>query len=365
MPNQLITPILDPEIASRQAVEAGLLLQSDNPLNAETPITALNGADMTPTAQFYLRNHFPIPVLDADSWRLTVTGSVSRLTYSLRDLRTMRSHTHVVTLECAGNNRVAIQPHTPGEQWRLGAVSTAEWTGVALIEILDRATPTSHAREVVFRGADSGRVDGHPGTVCFERSLSLDDISDSGALLAYTMNGAPLPPQHGYPLRLIVPGWYGVASVKWLTEIDVLEHAFEGYFQTDRYQYAWPRNGDAVTEPVRRQRVRALITEPVAGQRISRGDVTIRGLAWSGAAPISHVQVSVCHRPWRNACLLGRPEPHGWRRWELLAHIDQPGITTVRARATDLTGRTQPDRPEWNALGYGANPVHTVPIHLV
>jgi DMSO/TMAO reductase YedYZ molybdopterin-dependent catalytic subunit len=234
-----------------------------------------------------------------------------------------------------------------------------------LMEIVDRAKPTSHAREVVFRGADRGHVDGHPGTVVFERSLSLADVRDSGAMLAYEMNGAPLPRQHGYPLRLVVPGWYGVASVKWLTEIEVLEHAFDGYFQTDRYRYLWSRGGQSVTEPVRQQRVRALITEPVSGQWISCGDVTIRGLAWSGAAPVSRVQVGVNQRPWQKARLIGRPEPHGWRRWELLAHLDQPGMTTIRARATDMTGRSQPDRPEWNALGYGSNAVHAVLIHLI
>lgn len=146
MLDDLIATILDPEVAGRQAIEAGLVLQREDPLNAETPITALNGAEITPTAQFYLRNHFPIPVLNPDSWRLTVSGSVEhRLTYGLQDLLAMRSRTQVVTMECAGNNRAAIDPCTPGEQCRLGAVSTAEWTGVPLIEILERANPTARA----------------------------------------------------------------------------------------------------------------------------------------------------------------------------------------------------------------------------
>ena len=364
MSDILTAAIVDPEVLTRQARDAGLILQRANPLNAEAPMSALNGAEITPNAQFYVRNHFPVPALDAVGWQLTVTGSVEhRLTYRLHDLYAMRSVTQVVTLECAGNNRVAFQEQAPGEQWRLGAVSTAEWTGVPLIEILDRAQPTPGAREVLFRGADCGPVDGDTRTVCFERSLGIDDIADSNALLAYGMNGAPLPRQHGYPLRLIVPGWYGVASVKWLTEIDVADHAFDGYFQTEKYRYIGSRDGGSST-PVRHQRVRALITEPVAGQVINRGDVTIRGLAWSGFAPIESVRVGVGHR-WHDAHLLGAPQPHAWRRWELRFRWDQPGATTVSAQATDLTGRSQPDHPQCNVLGYGANSAHTVEIQIV
>jgi DMSO/TMAO reductase YedYZ molybdopterin-dependent catalytic subunit len=273
-----------------------------------------------PNAQFYVRNHFPVPALDAAGWQLAVTGSVGhRLTFRLHDLYAMRSVTRVVTLECAGNNRVAFRGKAPGEQWRLGAVRTAEWTGVPLVEILDRAEPTPGARELLFRGADCGPVDGPSRTVCFERSLSLDDIADSDALLAYEMNGAPLPSQHGYPLRLIVPGWYGVASVKWLTEIDVIDHAFDGYFQAERYHYIGSPGGPP-SAPVHHQKVRALITEPVAGQVINRGEVTIRGLAWSGLAPIESVRVRVddmiqeaqgwnYQRPQRTQQRRPRPQP--------------------------------------------------------
>jgi DMSO/TMAO reductase YedYZ molybdopterin-dependent catalytic subunit len=352
--------------AHRQAIDAGLLVHRAYPLNAETPIQALTGGDVTSTDHFYVRNHFNIPDLDKADWRLTVTGSVQhRLTLNLDDLYKMRSRTQVVTLECAGNNRIAFDPHVPGEQWRLGAVSAAEWTGVPLADVLDRAKLTSPAREVVFRGADRGRVDGRAETIRFERSLSLDDIANGGALLVYKMNGAPLPLQHGFPLRLVVPGWYGVASVKWLTAIEVVDHAFDGYFQTARYRYEWLRGGHTVTEPVRQQRVRAVITEPSYGQTLSCGDVLIRGLAWSGTAPIAGVRVRVGRRPWQSAHVLGHPHRHGLRRWELCTRVDEPGTATVQARATDLAGRTQPDQPEWNPLGYGANSVHRVSINLV
>jgi DMSO/TMAO reductase YedYZ molybdopterin-dependent catalytic subunit len=268
----------------------------------------------------------------------------------------MPARTKVVTLECAGNNRVAFKPAVPGEQWQLGAVSTAAWTGIPLIDVVSLAHPTSRAREVVFRGADRGQVDGVDGTVFFERSLSLADVADSGALLAYDMNGAPLPPRNGYPLRLIVPGRYGVASVKWLTEIKVIDHAFGGFYQTERYNIG--------CEPVRLQRVRAVITSPVMGQSVARGEVTIRGLAWSGSAALAHVEVSVSGGCWRRTRLLGRGERYGWRRWQLRVLVEGVGAVSLRARANDLCGNTQPLEPEWNPLGYGANSVQTVVVHV-
>lgn len=365
MTAELTIPPMDWEEVYRQAVSAGLLVHTAHPLNAETPLPALIGAGVTPAHQFYVRNHFPIPALDAADWRLTVGGHVlRRRAYSLEELPAMRSHTRVVTLECAGNNRSALAPQVLDPQWGVGAAGTAAWTGVQLVDVLDQAGLAADACEVVFRGADCGYVDGRAETTSFERSLRLGDVADSGALLAYAMNGAPLSRRHGYPLRLVVPGWYGMASVKWLTDIEVIAGSFEGYFQK-RYRYEWLRAGQAITEPVRLQRVRAVIAEPVAGQRLTRGDVTIRGLAWSGVAPISQVWVSVGERPWQRARLLGRPVRHGWRRWELLIQVDQPGVTTVRARAIDHAGRIQPLQPEWNRLGYGVNSVQTVTIHMV
>src|SRR5262249_45031669 len=161
-------------------------------------------------------------------------GLVDRpLSLSLRELSSMRSETRVVTLECAGNGRSLLEPPVDGEKWHLGAVSTAEWTGVPLVEVLDRAGIRPDAREVVFRGGDAGTVHAPTATIRYERRLGIDDARDSEALLAYAMNGEPLPIQHGHPLRVIVPGWYAVASVKWLTEIEIIGHAFSGQFQTD------------------------------------------------------------------------------------------------------------------------------------
>jgi DMSO/TMAO reductase YedYZ molybdopterin-dependent catalytic subunit len=188
---------------------------------------------------------------------------------------------------------------TEGEKWGHGAVSTAEWTGVPLGEILDRAGVRSEAREVLFRGADGGTVDGRAEPMRFERSLGLDDARDSDVLLAYAMNGEPLPVEHGFPLRLIVPRWYAVASVKWLSEIELIDRAFTGHYQGDKYRYEWEREGRVVSEPVTLQRVRALITEPSPQADVPAGELAIRGVAWSGAAPIARVEVSVNGGDWR------------------------------------------------------------------
>jgi DMSO/TMAO reductase YedYZ molybdopterin-dependent catalytic subunit len=222
------------------------------------------------------------------------------------------------------------------------------------------------ASEVIFRGADSGSLalEGSSGSVRFERALSVEDARGSEALLAYAMNGEPLPVEHGYPLRLIVPGWYAVASVKWLTGIEVSDSHFEGFFQTDRYIYEWERDGTSVREPVRLQQVRSIITEPSCDEEVAAGALVIRGVAWSGAAAIDCVDICIGDGPWQHARLVGERQPHRWQWWELLTHLDEPGPTTIRARATDLAGRTQPDRAAWNRLGYGANAIHSVQMQL-
>lgn len=316
-----------------------------------------------PNAHAYVRNHFPIPELGPETYRLTVAGLVDRpLRLSLHDVQTMPLETRVVTLECAGNGRAHFDPRVDGEPWAYGAVSTAEWTGVPLAEVLRRAGARDTAQEVLFRGADGGSVAGHDGPIRFERSLALDDPVLGDALLAYAMNGEPLPQRHGYPLRLVVPGWYGVASVKWLTEIELVEAPFRGHYQFEKYWYEWPEDG-AAREPVTRQRVRALITEPAANDVLQRGDVAIRGVAWSGSGPIVRVDVALGDA-WQEARLVGAGERHRWQRWELITRIDEPGALRVSARATDIAGTTQPERARWNRGGYGNNSVQRITVEI-
>lgn len=343
----------------------GLIVHREEPLNCETSLPALIGGVVMPTANFYVRNHFRTPVLDLDRYELTVSGLVKRpLRFRLRDLQNMPSQSLVSTLECAGNGRVHFDPPVDGEQWRFGAASTAEWTGVPLEEILDRAGLTADAHDVVFRGADAGLVDGATAPVRFERALSVDDALHSGALVAYAMNGEPLPLQHGRPVRLIVPRWYSVASVKWLTEIEVIDHQFSAYFQTDRYMYEWIRGGAVIREPVHLQRVRAVIAEPSDGASVTAGEFVVRGVAWSGAAPIDRVEVSIGGGTWQSARLIGERRRHSWQWWELVTRCETRGASTVRARASDLAGYTQPERPEWNRLGYGGNAIQAISITI-
>src|SRR5215469_2218949 len=201
-------PALDPDEAWQQSIDAGMVVHRAHPLNCETSIPALLGGVVMPNPRFYVRNHFAITKLQPSNWRLNVVGLVERsLSLGLRDLVKMPSQSQFVTLECAGNGRSLLNPRVNGEQWNLGAVSTAEWTGVPLVKVLNPAG-LKRMREVVFRGADSGKLDVSDEPIRFERSLSLDDAQGAGALLAYAMNGEALPIVLGYPLRLIVPGWY-------------------------------------------------------------------------------------------------------------------------------------------------------------
>ena len=353
----------DPAIADLEhecllAGQAGLVVHQADALNCETP-PAMLGADVTPTATFYRRNHFPIPVLREASWRLHVAGMVDHpLSLSLDELMQLPAETTAITLECAGNARALFRPATSGVQWGVGAVGTAEWTGPRLSDVLSRTRIRPGACEVVFGGADAGAIDGSAQPIRFERSLPVHDALESGALLAYAMNGQPLPARHGYPLRLVVPGWYAVASVKWLTDIRVVGAAFKGFFQDRHYVY----EGGGAREPVRLQRLRALITRPGAGQELAGHTVIVGGVAWSGAAPVARVEVSVAGGPWQKARLAGTAPVHAWQRWEHPVSALPSGEVSIRARAVDLAGQVQPDQPEWNRLGYGGTFLHEVRV---
>lgn len=351
---------VDPVAAHRLARREGMVVHSADPLNCEAPVAALGGG-VTPNAHFYVRNHFRVPAIDAATWRLQVAGLVKdRLILSLQDLTLLPSKTLVVTLECAGNGRRFLTPTTDGEPWGRGAVSTAEWTGVPLAVVLVRAGVLPTATDVVFHGADHGSVGTAASESSFERGLSLNRARDDDVLLAYAMNGEPLPSQHGFPVRVIVPSWYGVASVKWLSAIELTDHPFAGYFQTTKYRY----EVEGTAEPVTLQRVKALITQPIEGAGLPLGETIIRGVAWSGAAAIARVQISVDHGDWQDTRLVGERRRHSWQRWEVLANLDRSGEVTIRARATDHAGHTQPESPAWNRYGYGNNAVQTLSVFV-
>jgi DMSO/TMAO reductase YedYZ molybdopterin-dependent catalytic subunit len=365
-----LVALADAKHSWREAIAAGLVGRSKDPLNCEVEPSMLDG-ETAADGQFFRRNHFPMPVLDPASWRLNVSGLIRRpLALSLAELRGLPAESVTVTLECAGNGRTSFRPAVAGERWDLGAVSTATWTGARLATVLDRAGIRPHAREVVFRGADGGPLPALPGPIQFERSLPVREAAHSDALLAYEMNGEPLPVAHGFPVRLVVPGWYAVASVKWLTDIVVTDEPFDGYFQDTHYVYEWQRDGRREREPVRLQRVRAMITSPAAGQRVPCEDLLVSGVAWSGMAPVTLVEVRVQAtggggpEGWQPARLTGRAGRYGGQHWQLRLRGLPAGPAVVQARAADAAGNDQRATPEWNALGYGGNFVHEVRVEL-
>jgi len=330
--------------------------------NRGLPLEALR-YDTTPTGLHYLLVHFDIPYIDASTWRLRVGGNVQReLSLSLDALRARPPQTLAVTLECAGNGRARLIPRPISQPWLNEAVSTAEWTGTPLPGVLADAGLKQGSVEVVFTGADHGVEKEHEHD--YARSLTVADATRPEVLLAYEMNGRPLEPQHGFPLRLIVPGWYGMAHVKWLTRIDAVREPFDGYQQHVAYWYK--RDADDPGEPVTRIRPRALMVPPgfpdfLTRQRtVEGGRVQILGRAWSGYAGISKVEFRVDGR-WTEATIEESVGPFAWCRWSALWDATL-GEHVLSCRATDADGNRQPTEQSWNFQGMGNNLIQTVNV---
>lgn len=333
--------------------------------NHGMPLEALR-YDVTPIGLHYLLIHYDIPAVDPASWRLEVAGSVRRpLSLSLEDLRSRPAVTMPVTMECAGNGRARLDPRPVSQPWLLEAVGTAEWTGTPLRPVLEEAGVEHGAVEVVFAGADQGVEGGLEQ--CYERSLPLAEAMKDDLLLAYQVNGQPLPPQHGFPLRLLVPGWYGMASVKWLREIRVVTEPFDGYQNVHSYRMRQAEEDPG--EPVARIAPRSLIVPPgipdflTRDRRLPPGPVALEGRAWSGHGPIVRVEVSADGGDtWADAEVGEPPAPFAWQRWSFRWSPQGPGEYELNSRATDAAGNTQPERPSWNVGGYMNNAVHRVPV---
>jgi DMSO/TMAO reductase YedYZ molybdopterin-dependent catalytic subunit len=357
-----------------EADSGPLSIISDVPRNAEMELTVLRETQ-TPVEAFYVRSNFPAPEIDPVAWRLEIGGRVSEpFTLSLAELQAMEERvTRAVTLECAGNGRTYLRPQVKGTRWTLGATGTATFTGVPLPVLLDRAGVAQGAVEILFTGRDRGSIDNH-ADIHFQRSLPLADAlnREHPPLVAWAMNGEPLALHHGAPVRLVVPGWYAVASVKWLARIEVLDAPFRGCFQTERYVY---EPADADPSPVRKMRVRALVLSPtppatdergdaVAPTRVATGPTTISGIAWSGHGEVTRVQVSTDGgESWEDARLTPAETPFTPARWSLRWDAT-PGRHEVVARATDSSGAVQPMEQWWNARGYGNNVVHRVAVEV-
>src|SRR5213595_936019 len=330
----------------------GKIVRGESPLNLEMPFEQLEGF-ITPTELFYVRTHFPVPHIDRDAWWLRVEGDVENpFAINYEQLLEVESMTVPVTLECAGNNRNFLEPKVKGVQWHLGAVGTAEWTGVPLSTLLDRAIPKPNACEVIFEGSDGGMLEdpkSPPGELRFARSIPVEKARRD-VLLAYKMNGIDLPAEHGFPVRAIVPGWYAMASVKWLQRIVVADRPFSGYYQTIDYAY-WQRSdyahwqrGEQLAEltPLSEMQVKAQIANPAEGAIVpAKSSVRVRGAAWACDAEITKVELSTDGgATWNDAKLLGGSTSNAWRLWQFDWQTpSQAGKHTLMARAADSLGR--------------------------
>jgi len=334
---------------------------SAEPLNSESALEDF-GEDITPQSRFFVRSHFPRPDRAPLKQGLEVGGAVEQaLHLSMPDLEAMGTRTLPVTLECAGNGRTGLRPVPTGEPWALGAVGTARWTGVPLRAVLESVRLRPHVVEILAIGADRGRPADIAAEIPFARSLPLAKAMDPDTLLAFQMNDRPISPEHGAPIRLIVPGWYGMASVKWLERIEALTGPFRGYYQVGRYIY------DAVDDsphtPVSTMRVRSLIVSPLDTQTVHRGRVIVRGKAWSGDGEVARVQITVDGvEVSQDARLLPPPSPHAWRPWEFAWDATKPGRHVLRSCATDAKGNRQPDVARWNRYGYGNNAMQSIAV---
>ncbi|MGW6153946.1 sulfite oxidase [Streptomyces sp. NPDC055144] len=345
--------------------------------NHGLPLEALR-YDVTPPGLHYVLVHYDIPDASADDWQLAVDGLVRKpLTLGLAALRSLPAVTRRVTLECAGNGRALLTPRPVSQPWLVEAVGTADWTGVPLRVLLDEAGVDDGAVEAVFTGADHGVERGVEQD--YRRSLPVA-VAAGDVLVAYAMNGAPLPPQHGYPLRLVVPGWYGMAHVKWLRGITLVDAPFDGFQQAVAYRFRW--DADDPGEPVTRILPRALMIPPGFPDFMSRarvvrpGPVLLEGRAWSGHGPVTRVDVTTDDgATWSVATLDpadGDPADEdpsdghaaAWRHWHA-PWTAAPGTHVLGARATDATGRTQPLTQPWNRGGFANNLVQRIPVHCL
>jgi sulfane dehydrogenase subunit SoxC len=336
--------------------------------NHGMPLEALR-YPVTPAGLHYLLIHYDIPAVDTDAFALTVGGRVARpLSLSLDDLHARPQAELEVTIECAGNGRALLpSPRPLSQPWLAEAVGNASWTGTPLAALLEEAGPLEDAVEVVFTGLDRGVEGGEAQQ--YERSLPLAEALGADVLLAYAMNGRPLLPQHGFPLRLVVPGWYGMTSVKWLTRITVVSEPFAGYQQTHAYRLR--RDEDDPGEPLTRMLPRALMVPPgVASfpereRTLDAGPTTLEGRAWSGWAPIESVEVSVDGGDtWAEATLDPPGRRWAWRGWRFDWDA-APGDHVLCCRARDEAGNAQPNEAEWNVGGYANNGVQRVPLWVL
>jgi len=343
---------------------AAMIVRSAKPTDLEMPLTGFNDA-ITPIERFFVRCHTYTPHVDIKTWSLKLDGVVNKpLTLTMADLKRLPRVELVGVLECAGNGRSFYQPRVPGTQWAYGSVGNAKWSGVRLRDVLAKAGVKDSAKHVLFDGADVplGKMDD------FRRTITLEKALDADTMLAFEMNGQELPVQHGFPLRLIAPGWAGDSWVKWLTHIEVLDHEWDGFWMKTAYRHpSKPVAPGAAVDasqmiPVTDLGVKSVIANPGPGP-VPGVPVRISGAAWSNGSPVTGVDVSVDGgNTWNQAKLgesLGR---YSWRLYEYSWTPNGDGDYEIMARARNQAGQIQPLEQEWNPSGYLWNVVHRVPV---
>jgi sulfite oxidase len=348
-----VSAAVDQPGAPPGASGSSLIVRNARPLDAESPLEALRTFE-TRNDLFFVRGHHAPPGDVSTPWTLTIDGDVARpITLQLEDVRRMRAERRPATIECAGNGRGRFElPATSGVQWGLGAVSTATWTGVPLAALLERAGVQPSALHFWMEAADRSPL---PAAPKFLRSIPRE-AALADALVAYEMNGQPVPFLHGGPLRLVMPRWFGMASTKWLTHVHARPTESDNHFMVRGYRYA---DGSAVDL----MRVKSLITAPRDGEKVPARTARVSGVAWTGSGTIAKVEISSDDgRTWQEARCTSEPRPGAWRLWEADVTFPSAGEQRVRARATDTAGETQPDRATPNPAGYGNNSIQEVRV---
>lgn len=341
-----------------------MIVLSSKPIVLEMPSEGFEHF-ITPNDLFFVRNNIGQPAIDIQKWSLSIDGEVKNpLHLTINDLKKFEEVEAIVTLECYGNSRGFFEPKASGNQWKKGGVSTAKWKGIRLKDVLEKTNIPDKAKHIIFDGADEPFV---PTAPDFKRSIPIEKAMSPETLLVYEMNGAPLPVYHGYPLRVLVPGWGGSCSVKWLVNIHVSEKEFDGFYMVDKYRTpvnpvkpgtkVSPKDMRVLTD----LDVKSIIFSPSNGVKLSMGEVVIKGYAWTGDAEIKRVDVSSDYgRTWQKAKIVKKSGRYAWNLWEYRWKVTKPGSYLLMCRATDSKGRAQPFSPYWNQDGYLFNAVDKV-----
>lgn len=344
--------------------DPGRIPRSIIPENQEFPMLSLSSR-VTPEKQYYIRNHFPYPALPLNDWALNIEGLVQKpISLNYQAFFQFPQIILPVTMECTGNKRAYFQPKARGIQWEQGAVSHALWTGVPLRTLLQVAGIMPNVREVIFEGMDTGERTDLPGIFRFARSLPVEKAMHPDTLIALCMNGKPIPYKHGYPARLIVPNWYGMASVKWLSRIVATDQVFTGPFQRIDY-VVYRSETDSQRRPVTLMKVNSVISQPTDQAVLRRGKHFITGTAWSGHGSVKMVEISLDEgESWNLVVWLDSEEKYSWRRWGWDWNVSVPGTYLIMVKATDDKGNIQPLQAEWNVMGYENNSIPQIQVYV-